>query len=106
MTKDIPKLGAPIVLVHGLLGVTRLEVGGWRLASYFQGIPEMLRAGGNRVLVPQLSLTAGVADRAAQLKAFLDREAPGEAVQLNAHTLADAPSPHLIRDLPRHQRVC
>jgi triacylglycerol lipase len=105
MTKDIPKLGAPIVLVHGLLGVTRLEVGGWRLASYFPGIPEMLRAGGNRVLVPQLSLTAGVADRAAQLKAFLDQEAPDEAVHLIAHSMGGLDSRYLISCLGLAPRV-
>jgi triacylglycerol lipase len=104
MTNDqepmtVPKLGAPIVLVHGLLGITRVEVGKWRLASYFPGIPEMLRASGNRVLVPQLSLTAGVAERAAQLKDFLDREAPGEAIHLIAHSMGGLDSRYLISRL-------
>ena len=32
MTNDIPKLRSPIVLVHGLLGVSRIQVGDWTLA--------------------------------------------------------------------------
>ena len=66
MSNPFPKLRSPIVLVHGLLGVNRIQVGDWTLASYFGQIPQLLTAAGNRVLLPQLSLTGGVADRAGQ----------------------------------------
>src|SRR5438445_10269566 len=99
MTNDIPKLQSPIVLVHGLLGVTRIQVGEWTLASYFGQIPKMLAAAGNRVLQPQLSLTGGVADRAGQLKDFLNREAPREPVHLIAHSMGGLDSRFLISNL-------
>src|SRR5207253_5792539 len=51
----IPKLRSPIVLVHGLLGFGRYQVGGYTLANYFPGIAELLEAAGNRVLLPNLS---------------------------------------------------
>jgi triacylglycerol lipase len=105
MTLPIPKLHSPIVLVHGLLGLTRLEVGGLTLGGYFAGIPEMLRAAGNCVLVPQLSLTAGVTDRAEQLKSFIDQEAPGEAVHLVAHSMGGLDSRYLISRLGMGSRV-
>lgn len=100
-----PRLQAPIVLVHGLFGFDRVAVGNWTLASYFPGIAEMLREAGNRVLVPRLSPTGGVADRAAQLKAFLDREAPTEAVHIIAHSLGGLDSRFLITKLGMAQRV-
>jgi triacylglycerol lipase len=69
---NIPKLRAPIVLVHGLFGYDRIRVGGMTVVSYFPGIPELLQTAGNRVWVPFLSPCAGVAQRAGQLKAYLD----------------------------------
>src|SRR5690242_7712354 len=53
----MPRLRAPIVLVHGLFGFDSLRLGPWLIAHYFQGIPEALRAAGNRVLVAALSPT-------------------------------------------------
>src|SRR4051812_30113031 len=83
----VPKLRAPIVLVPGLLGFDHFKVGGWTLASYFPGIPEFLSAFGNRVLIARPSPTCGVAQRAAELKAFLDQNLPDEAVHLVAHSM-------------------
>src|SRR5437773_1910471 len=91
-----PKLRAPLVLVHGLLGFNQLKLFGWTLASYFPGIPEFLTAAGNRVLVPRVSPTGSVAERAGQLKAFLDREAPGEVVHLVAHSMGGLDARYLI----------
>jgi triacylglycerol lipase len=101
----IPKLHSPIVLVHGFLGFDRLQVCGWTLASYFPGIPEFLRAAGNRVLVARLSPTGGVAQRAAQLKEFLDREVPEEPVHLLAHSMGGLDSRYLISRLGMAERV-
>src|SRR5713101_2070415 len=105
MPIDIPKLRSPIVLVHGLLGVTRVQVGDWTLASYFGQIPQMLSAAGNRVLQPQLSLTGGVAERAAQLKDFLNRELSREPVHLIAHSMGGLDSRYLISRLDMAPRV-
>jgi len=76
----IARLRAPIVMVHGLLGFDRMAMGHWVLADYFRGIPNVLRAAGNRVLLARLSPTGGIADRAAQLKEQIDKEYPDEPV--------------------------
>ena len=101
----IPKLRSPIVLVHGFFGFERIQVRGWTLATYFPGIPELLRAAGNRVLVPHLSPTAGIAVRAGQLKAFLDRECPSEPVHLLAHSMGGLDARYLISRLGMSHRV-
>ncbi len=101
----VPKLRAPILLVHGLLGYDEVRLLRWRLASYFPGIPELFRQGENRVLLSRVSPTAGVADRAAQLKAFLDRELPGEAVHILAHSMGGLDARYLISRLGMSRRV-
>src|SRR5260370_9773455 len=75
----IPKLKAPIVLVHGLFGFDRIALAGMTLAHYFPGIVGMLQKAGNKVLVPFLSPMAGGGQRSSQLQEFLHREAPGES---------------------------
>ena len=105
MPMNIPRLRTPIVLVHGLLGFDRLVVGPVVLAEYFPGIPEALRAAGNRVLLARLSPTRGIADRAAQLKEFLDRESPQEPVHLFAHSMGGLDSRYLISRLGMAGRV-
>jgi triacylglycerol lipase len=101
----VPKLRSPIVLVHGILGYDHLRFCGWTLWSYFPGIPEFLRAAGNRVLISKESPTASVATRASQLKAFLDREAPGEPVHLFSHSMGGLDSRYLISRLGMAGRV-
>jgi triacylglycerol lipase len=101
----IPRLRAPIVLVHGLLGFDSLRVGPWVVAQYFQGIPETLRAAGNRVLVASLSPTRGIADRARQLKEMLDGESSREPVHLVAHSMGGLDSRYLISRLGMARRV-
>jgi triacylglycerol lipase len=101
----IPKLRAPIVLVHGLLGYDRITMGGMTVARYFPGIPELLQTAGNRVWVPFLSPCAGAAARAGQLDAFLDAVVPGEPVHLIAHSMGGLDSRYLISRLGRGDRV-
>ncbi len=101
----VPKLRAPIVLVHGLMGFDRLRVFNWTIASYFPGIPELLGGAGNRVLTARLSPTGGVAQRAEQLFAFLDRETPGEPVHLIAHSMGGLDARHLISRMGMSARV-
>jgi triacylglycerol lipase len=101
----IPRLRAPLVLVHGLFGFDSLRMGPWILAHYFRGIPEALRAAGNRVFLARLSPTEGIVARAAQLKRLLDRELPGEPVHLIAHSLGGLDSRYLISRLGMAHRV-
>jgi len=101
----VPKLRSPIVLVHGLLGFDRLKLCGWTIASYFSNIPEFLAASGNRVLVAQMSPTGGVAERAQQLKGFLDREAPAEPVHVFAHSMGGLDARYMISRLGMAARV-
>src|SRR5581483_2986710 len=102
---QIPRLSAPIVLVHGLLGYDRVVLGRWTLANYFTNLPDVLRAAGNRVLIPCLSPTRGVAERAAQLQEFLDREAPGQPVHLIGHSMGGLDCRYLTSRLDMHGRV-
>ena len=102
---DFPKLRAPVVLVHGLLGFGEVRVGALTVSEYFPGISQQLRAAGNRVLVPTLSPTAGVAARAAQLKQFLDRESPTDPVHLVAHSMGGLDARYMISRLGMAERV-
>jgi len=101
----VPRLRAPIILVHGLFGFDSLKMGNWVLADYFPGIPEALREAGNRVLVARVSPTGGIADRAAQLKEFLDRESPHEPVHLFGHSMGGLDSRYMIARLGMAGRV-
>jgi|ERR1051326_696164 triacylglycerol lipase len=102
---NIPTLKAPIVLVHGLLGYDRITIGPWLAWDYFRGIGAALGAAGNRVLVPKLSPTAGVEQRAGQLRRFLDRHAPREPVHLIAHSLGGLDARFMIGPLGMDKRV-
>ncbi len=59
----IPRLRSPVVLIPGLFGFDRLQVGSLVLADYFPGIAAALREAGNQVLQARLSPTAGIAER-------------------------------------------
>jgi triacylglycerol lipase len=102
---NVPRLRAPLVFVHGLFGFDQLRMGSWVLADYFKGIPGPLRDAGNRVLLPRLSPTGGIAERAAQLKAFLDRESPHEPVHLFGHSMGGLDSRCMITRLGMASRV-
>ncbi len=102
---NIPKLKAPIVLVHGLLGYDRITIGPWFAWDYFRGIGAAFSAAGNRVLVPRLSPTGGVEQRARQLRRFLDRHAPRESLHLIAHSLGGLDARFMIGHLGMAQRV-
>jgi triacylglycerol lipase len=101
----VPTLRAPIVLVHGFCGFNEIRLGPWTLVDYFPRIPAVLRAAGNRVLIPCLSPTRGVAERAAQLKEFLDREAPGEAFHFFAHSMGGLDTRYLVSRLGLGRRA-
>jgi triacylglycerol lipase len=102
---NVPSLRSPIVLVHGILGFDEIRMAGLTVASYFPGIPEFLRGSGNHVLVPALSPTGGIADRAAQLRGYLDRHLPREPVHIFAHSMGGLDARYMISRLGMSRRV-
>jgi triacylglycerol lipase len=57
------------------------------------------------VLLARVHPTGGIADRARQLQAFLDKHAPGERVHLIGHSLGGLDSRYLISRLGVAERV-
>jgi triacylglycerol lipase len=100
-----PRVRAPIVFVHGLMGFNSLCVLGRPVASYFRGIGESLSAAGNRVYTAQVSPTAGVARRAAELRDFLRREVPAGPVHVFAHSMGGLDARFMISRLDMGDRV-
>jgi triacylglycerol lipase len=80
------KLNAPIVLAHGLLGFREIAVGRLTLAKYFRGVPEFLRASGNRVVATHVPAIAGLDRRARRLAEEIDAAFPGEPVHIIGHS--------------------
>jgi triacylglycerol lipase len=101
----IPKLRAPIILAHGLLGFNEVKLCGYRLACYFPGIPELLTEAGNRAFVATVSPTKGIADRAAELKSFINENSPSEPVHLLAHSMGGLDARYMISRLGMADRV-
>ena len=99
-----PKLSAPVVLVHGVSGFARLFCAR-EAAESFPGIRAYFEGGGNRVLTPRLSPTAGIATRAAELRAFVKRELGGQPFHLIGHSLGGLDSRFLISRLGLHAQV-
>ncbi len=97
---------APIVLVHGLLGFDQLRIGPWKVKRYFPGITEGLRAAGYRVSAPRLSLTRGVAERAAELRRHIRETFPGERVHVIGHSMGGLDARYMISKLGMENQVC
>ena len=101
----IPKLAAPIVLVHGLCGFDRVTAFGRVPRDYFPGIREKLEAAGNRVLAPRLSCTRGVVARAAELKRFIEKAVPAGPVHLIGHSMGGLDARFMVARLGMAARV-
>jgi triacylglycerol lipase len=84
---DLPRLRAPVVLIHGLFGFARLRLGPWGGIDYFNLIPAALRQSGNEVIQAAVSPTAGILRRAEQLKAVVEAMPGCEPVHLIAHSM-------------------
>ena len=102
---NIPKLRSPIVLVHGLMGFDKIGALGTTLFNYFPGIPELMTAGGNRVLIPHLSATKGVDARAQELKEFILKNSPHEPVHVFGHSMGGLDSRYMISCLDMSDKV-
>jgi triacylglycerol lipase len=94
----IARLKAPIVLAHGLLGFSRIGLGPLTLTSYFRGIPDELRAVGNRVLVTRVHPIAGVEFRARRLGDRIFRAFPEEPVHIIGHSMGGLDARRLLAD--------
>jgi triacylglycerol lipase len=101
----IPKLRAPVVLVHGLMGFDCLRVGKLVLADYFPGAPEILGGAGVRFRVARLSPVGGIAERADQLKALIERAFPKESVHVIGHSMGGLDARYMISRLGMASRV-
>lgn len=75
----------PVVLAHGFLGFDEIRIGRARHA-YFRGVSERLERDGCIVHACRVARTASVADRAAELAAFV-RAIPARRVNLVAHSM-------------------
>ena len=98
LTPGCPRLHAPIVLAHGLFGFRRIGVGPLTLTWYFRGIPGILQAAGNRVLVTRVHPTAGVVRRAKKLGEQILEAFPDEPVHLIGHSMGGLDARQLIAD--------
>src|SRR5687768_12800053 len=95
----MPRLRTPVVLVHGLLGFSQVDVAGRTLVEYFPGIASAMRSAGNRVFVAWLPPTEGVAERAARLCRFIREHSPGEPVHVIAHSMGGLDARYMIAKL-------
>src|SRR5437870_4436308 len=102
---SMPLLSRPIVFVHGLCGFDYLRLGRWRLACYWSKLPDAVRAPGNRVHVARVAPLGSVAERARQLKGFLDEHCPDGPVHLVAHSMGGLDSRYMISRLGMQSRV-
>jgi triacylglycerol lipase len=102
---SVPKLRAPIVLVHGLFGFDALRIFQVEVFPYFRGIEWILRRSKNRVYTARLSPTSRVKHRANELKRFLDKRVGIEPVHLIAHSMGGLDSRYMISKLGGGERV-
>jgi triacylglycerol lipase len=75
----------PVVLAHGILGFDEIRIGRARHA-YFRGVAERLERDGLTVHRCRVAKLASVADRAADLAAFV-RALPARRVNIVAHSM-------------------
>ncbi len=101
----VARLEAPIVLAHGLFGFSRIGLGPLTLTTYFRGIPDELRAAGNRVLVTRVHPIAGVEFRAGRLGDRILRAFPEEPVHIIGHSMGGLDARQLLAEPFWRQRV-
>jgi triacylglycerol lipase len=80
-------------------------MGTWVMANYFPGIPEALQAAGNRVVLARLSPTAGIAERAQQLKDQIELACGNEPVHLIGHSMGGLDARYMVSRLGMGHRV-
>src|SRR5437588_2563473 len=100
----------PIILVHGLFGFNQLTFGGLKVTDYFRLIPDALRRDGHPVPEPpRLNPAGSVAERAQDLKNYLQDanrgDVSGTQVHIIAHSLGGLDSRFMISKLGMADRV-
>lgn len=100
-----PKLQSPIVLAHGLFGFKQIALGPLTLTTYFRGLPEYLRASGNRVLVTAVPPIAGLDLRARRLGEEINEAFPDEPVHIIGHSSGGLDARWLLADPAWSSRV-
>lgn len=93
----------PVVLAHGLLGFDEIRIGRSR-HGYFRGVAERLRREGCAVHACRVPKMASVADRAAELAAFV-REIPAKRVNLVAHSMGGLDARYALSQLGLSRKV-
>lgn len=93
----------PVVLAHGLLGFDEIRIGG-ASHRYFRGVSERLERDGCVVHACRVSKTASIADRAAELAAFV-RSLPAKRVNLVAHSMGGLDARYAVAKLGLASRV-
>jgi triacylglycerol lipase len=101
----LPRLRAPVVLVHGLFGFAQLRLGPWVLIDYFRNVPQALAEAGTRALVARLSPTNGIVARAEQLRDFIREGSPDGPVHVVAHSMGGLDARHMISRLGMAEKV-
>ncbi len=100
-----PRLDAPVVLVHGLSGFSRLLPRRQAPRNYFPGIQPFLEASGNRVLCPRVTPTASVSMRALELRAILSKELGTQPFHIIGHSQGGLDARYMISRLGMDQQV-
>jgi triacylglycerol lipase len=93
----------PVVLAHGILGFDEIRIGRSR-HRYFRGVSERLERDGCIVHACRVARTASIADRAAELAAFL-RELPARRVNLVAHSMGGLDARYALASLGVSRKV-
>ena len=99
---------APIVLVHGIFGFSRLPVGSAKIADYFRLIPDALRMDGHVVPIPpKLNPAGSIVERAQDLKNYLQTQTEifDKKVHIVAHSLGGLDARHMISKMGMADRV-
>jgi len=100
----------PIVLHHGLFGYDSVGVGKFRWA-YFQGIDKALRRAGHPIVVTRVHPTGGIARRAGELQAAIERglaELNGDGAGkfiIVAHSMGGLDARYMLHQLGLADRV-
>jgi triacylglycerol lipase len=101
----IPRLAEPMVLAHGLFGFSRIGLGPLTLTTYFRGIPDALRAAGNRVLVTRVHPIAGTEFRSRRLGYRIQTALGDQPVHIIGHSLGGLDARGLLTDPAWRRRV-
>ena len=95
----------PIVLVHGLCGISRLLGNRRPTKEYFPGVRSHLESLGHEVLMPRISPTAAITTRAVELKNAILERFGKRPVHLIGHSLGGLDSRYMISKLGMEEQV-